>query len=391
MEPASATTAPPILPYVLFPRAFDDAELQRLQGLLKSRHETGVQSFTALPPFAAVVGALPDDDDADYAWLYGKMLELAAAADHEGQWGVLARAAARAGPSTAGRGGAHSGEGLLLVPTDELVFDRFGPTFTDETFTWHCDASTGDGRAISVVAYLTEPSEYEGGVLEMKTGCGDGGRVGGGSRSGGGGGGGCGGGGNSGDGDGGSVGGGSVSGGAAGGDGYCEEDAAASDGGGNCAGTGPCRGKDDGGQCGGGKGGLGDNRGSSRAGGKCGTCSGDSGAGESGDVGGAEAKLDTSSGGGGSVGEGKRSGAAGKDLSTHTDPAEQSWESLVCQPGSAVAFRSDSLEHRVTNVTSGERRSLLLLCGTPKDPTKMNTRRLAADGLMLTEEDRVWW
>jgi hypothetical protein len=390
MEPASAT-APSPLPYVLFPRAFDDAELQRLRGLLQSRHEAGIQSFTALPPFANVVGALPDDDDADYAWLYGKMLELAAAADREGQWGVLARAAARAGPSTVGRGGAHSGEGLLL-PTDELVFDRFGPTFTDETFTWHCDASPGDGRAISIVAYLTEPSEYEGGVLEMKTGCGDDGSVGGGSRShcGGGGGGGGGNSGNSGDGgdgDGGSVGCGSVGGGAASGSGCCEEDAA-SDGGGNCAG----RGKDGGGQSGGDKCGLGDDRGSSSAGGKCGTCcSGDSCAGESRDVGGAETKLD-SSGRAGGVGEGKRSGAAGKDLSTHTDPPEQSWESLVCQPGSAVAFRSDSLEHRVTNVTSGERRSLLLLCGTPKDPTKMNIRRLVADGAMwTTEEDRVWW
>ena len=61
--------------------------------------------------------------------------------------------------------------------------------------------------------------------------------------------------------------------------------------------------------------------------------------------------------------------------------------SLVCQPGSAVAFLSQSLEHRVTHVIDGERRSLLLLCGLPRSKRRAKSSVFTA----TTAEDRVWW
>ena len=67
------------------------------------------QSFTIIP------------DKASTAWVYQRMIALAVQADKEAGWGLLSKP----------------------TYTDELVYDRFGPKFTDPEFKWHVDASPG--------------------------------------------------------------------------------------------------------------------------------------------------------------------------------------------------------------------------------------------------------
>lgn len=82
-------------------------------------------------------------------WLYQKMLSIALKADEEAGWGLLEEAGAEA--------------------TDMMIYDRFGPKYSDIEFEWHYDAMDSDPvRRISVVAYFTPPAEYEGGVLQIK-------------------------------------------------------------------------------------------------------------------------------------------------------------------------------------------------------------------------------
>ena len=63
----------------------------------------------------------------------------------------------------------EAGWGLLSKPTytDELVYDRFGPKFTDPEFKWHVDASPGDpaahptlGRLLYLVGGGTDSLSY---------------------------------------------------------------------------------------------------------------------------------------------------------------------------------------------------------------------------------------
>jgi hypothetical protein len=175
---------------------------------------------------------VPRGDHPDAVWLHEKMLALAARADASGRWGVAT----------------HSASDPGLAETDDLVYDRFGPAFSDRTFAWHTDAREGDGRDISVVAYFTDPTEYAGGTLELRTG--------------------------------------------------------------------------------------------------------------------AEGSTAEGSTAEGSTAEGSTAeGSTAEGSTAEGSTAPGGVERLRCPRGSAVAFRSAVLEHRVTEVTRGERRSLLLLCG----------------------------
>ena len=92
--------------------------------------------------------------DADSEWVYQKMLALAKRADDEAGWDLLREDAA--------------------WDATDLIYDRFGPRFSDVDFKWHVDAMTTDpSRRVSLVTYFTEPSEFEGGTLQMKIPGGD--------------------------------------------------------------------------------------------------------------------------------------------------------------------------------------------------------------------------
>jgi hypothetical protein len=80
-----------------------------------------------------------------------KLTLLAEEANRRGEWGLI--------PTS-----------KRCTPTDPMIYNRFGPGFSDRHFSWHCDADELDSRLISVVAYLTPPEEFEGGELEMKVG-----------------------------------------------------------------------------------------------------------------------------------------------------------------------------------------------------------------------------
>ena len=83
-------------------------------------------------------------------WIYARMLQLAVTADREAGWGLLQENAA--------------------VAVDDIIFDRFGPAFSDVQFRWHCDAMPSDlRRRVSVVTYFTDPAKFEGGTLELRT------------------------------------------------------------------------------------------------------------------------------------------------------------------------------------------------------------------------------
>lgn len=74
---------------------------------------------------------------ADTAWLYAKLLDAGAKTLH--------------------------GSRRTLVAADELILDRFGPRFSSPHFAWHTDAMVGDGREVSIVAYLSPTDAYVGG------------------------------------------------------------------------------------------------------------------------------------------------------------------------------------------------------------------------------------
>jgi len=89
-------------------------------------------------------------------FLYQSMMAIAQRADREAGWGLL---------------DAESGPRLV----DSLIYDRFGPRFSAPEFKWHCDAADGDpDRKVSVVAYFTDPNEYEGGKLQIEIPAADG-------------------------------------------------------------------------------------------------------------------------------------------------------------------------------------------------------------------------
>jgi len=114
--------------------AFDPSELARARELLESR-ETNNQSFTEV------------ERDGESEWLYQKVLSLAARADTECQWNLL-----------------QDSWGAT-----DLIYDRFGPSFSDVEFKWHVDAMETDRtRRVSLVCYFTERIQFEGGVLQIK-------------------------------------------------------------------------------------------------------------------------------------------------------------------------------------------------------------------------------
>ena len=77
--------------------AFSSPETERIRQLFDTLAGAGnIQSFTLMPRGAQEV-----------SWVYDRMCALALRADQEAGWGLLASAPA--------------------VPTDEIVYDRFGP------------------------------------------------------------------------------------------------------------------------------------------------------------------------------------------------------------------------------------------------------------------------
>ena len=86
-------------------------------------------------------------NDSESEWLFNKCLELAGRADRECNWGLLK-----------GDWGAT-----------DMIYDRFGPSFSDVQFKWHVDAlPTDPSRKVSIVFYFTPRSEFEGGILQLK-------------------------------------------------------------------------------------------------------------------------------------------------------------------------------------------------------------------------------
>mmetsp|Transcript_51990 Transcript_51990/g.97516 ORF Transcript_51990/g.97516 Transcript_51990/m.97516 type:complete len:236 (-) Transcript_51990:66-773(-) len=130
-------------PVVEFPEAFDESEVSRALQFFQRSCEENNQSFTALGDYV-----FNGDSEAlaEMQWLREKMLRLAAAANEQAGWNL---------------------QSAKLAPTDEMTYDRFGPSFSDVRFEWHCDDSASGPRDISVVAYFTDPSTYEGGDLQM--------------------------------------------------------------------------------------------------------------------------------------------------------------------------------------------------------------------------------
>jgi len=114
--------------------AFSREETEQIRELFDGYVESN-QSFMAIPPARA-------------PWVYERMLALAARANSERGWGLLS-------------------EGRIAY-TDQLIYDRFGPGFTDPEFKWHVDAGGGDPRQVSVVAYLSDAEEFEGGQFRME-------------------------------------------------------------------------------------------------------------------------------------------------------------------------------------------------------------------------------
>eukprot|EP01062_Namystynia_karyoxenos_P047569 TRINITY_DN35950_c0_g1_i1.p2 TRINITY_DN35950_c0_g1~~TRINITY_DN35950_c0_g1_i1.p2 ORF type:complete len:240 (+),score=93.13 TRINITY_DN35950_c0_g1_i1:92-721(+) len=123
--------------WVLFHAALSEEEVRKAAQQLPA-HQNGLQSFSTVDGGAPELG-----------WLQQRLLDLAAAADAAAGWELRSPCGA-------------------LAPTDGLVFDRFGPGFSDTTFAWHRDAAEGDGRLVSVVVYFTDPAQYSGGRLLIR-------------------------------------------------------------------------------------------------------------------------------------------------------------------------------------------------------------------------------
>jgi hypothetical protein len=144
------------------PAALADATTAAAAAHAKRRRE----AFSGVPRCAAT------------EWIYARMEALAARADRESGWGLLAAGGGHGGGGGGGGGGGvgddggaavGDGGGSSTTAVDELIFDRFGPAFSATEFRWHCDALPSDpARRVSVVAYFTPPAAYEGGVLQMK-------------------------------------------------------------------------------------------------------------------------------------------------------------------------------------------------------------------------------
>lgn len=130
-------------PYVELLEAFSEAERERALLFLQTYYESEIQSFT--PISREKIGG-NSSAEVEFEWLTAKMLELASAANKEGCWEL------ESGP---------------LVPTDDMTYDRFGPSYSDKKFDWHCDDGARGPRDISLVAYFTEPEVYEGGTLQL--------------------------------------------------------------------------------------------------------------------------------------------------------------------------------------------------------------------------------
>eukprot|EP00658_Telonema_sp_P-2_P024115 TRINITY_DN19674_c0_g1_i2.p1 TRINITY_DN19674_c0_g1~~TRINITY_DN19674_c0_g1_i2.p1 ORF type:complete len:237 (+),score=54.92 TRINITY_DN19674_c0_g1_i2:107-817(+) len=116
--------------------AFSRKETEHVRVSFDEIVAPSMESFTG-------VAALPETE-----WVYQRMVDLAVRADAEAGWGLLRSPQA-----------AH---------TDELVYDRFGPEYSDVDFSWHVDAGESDPRLVSVVAYLSDAEEFEGGGFEME-------------------------------------------------------------------------------------------------------------------------------------------------------------------------------------------------------------------------------
>merc|ERR1719401_1244300 len=94
--------------FVEFDSAFTYEETAQIRTDFDTTIPAGnIQSFTCVP-----------EDNAK--WLYDRMISLAIQADQQAGWGLL-------NPNTA-------------AYTDQMIYDRFGPQFSDPEFKWHVDA-----------------------------------------------------------------------------------------------------------------------------------------------------------------------------------------------------------------------------------------------------------
>jgi hypothetical protein len=152
---AAVAASPSCLPFVEEPAAFSAAEVARALTFFSRYFESTRQSFT---PLELRVGGLEEPATAhtELEWLTAKMLRLAAAADKLGGWG-LTRRRRRQQQCDDADGGEEDGGVGGLQPTDAMIYDRFGPAYSDVTFSWHCDDTADGPRDISVVAYFSEP------------------------------------------------------------------------------------------------------------------------------------------------------------------------------------------------------------------------------------------
>eukprot|EP00933_Yihiella_yeosuensis_P028160 TRINITY_DN21965_c0_g1_i1.p1 TRINITY_DN21965_c0_g1~~TRINITY_DN21965_c0_g1_i1.p1 ORF type:complete len:237 (-),score=46.48 TRINITY_DN21965_c0_g1_i1:74-751(-) len=133
--------------YLEMSSAFSSLELSRALAFLKSlESEEKPQSFTPLDKTTV----RSDDSQTELSWLTEKMLEIATAADEQAGW-CLRKSSLE-----------------VFLPSDDLIYNRFGDNYSDVTFNWHCDDSDTGPRDLSVVAYFTDPDTYEGGDLEIQ-------------------------------------------------------------------------------------------------------------------------------------------------------------------------------------------------------------------------------
>mmetsp|Transcript_64570 Transcript_64570/g.179636 ORF Transcript_64570/g.179636 Transcript_64570/m.179636 type:complete len:219 (+) Transcript_64570:176-832(+) len=121
--------------FVEWQAAFTPDETKRIRTEFDDYVSDNLHSFNLIP-------------ESSVQWVYDRMIALAVQADAKAGWGLLDKA--------------HASH------TDELIYDRFGPKFSDPEFKWHVDASDGDPRLISVVAYLSDATEFEGGQFQME-------------------------------------------------------------------------------------------------------------------------------------------------------------------------------------------------------------------------------
>ena len=126
--------------FVEYQDAFTRAEASKIRDLFEAQPTVSGNnySFTGIPCTE------------DSQWVYDRMLKIAVQADDDAGWGLLI-------------------SGITGVRhTDEIVYDRFGPVFTDPEFKWHVDAGEADPRLVSVVGYLSQEGEFQGGQLQME-------------------------------------------------------------------------------------------------------------------------------------------------------------------------------------------------------------------------------